>query len=482
MEIKKSIEKMGPVKWKIPKGFRKEMNADCIVYGNDYVMKQVEEDALLQLTNVACLPGVVAPVIGAPDIHFGYGLPMGAVGAFDKEEGVISSGCTGFDINCGIHMIKTNLEAEEVKKRIRILIDVLFRNVPCGVGAKGKLRVSREQLNEVLVNGAKWALENEYATEEDLERMEENGCMEGADPSKISDSAMKRGLPQLGTLGAGNHFLEVQAVDEIYDQKIAKAFGIDKKGQTIVMLHCGSRGLGHQVASDYLKIHEAATKKYNIWLPDSQLVCAPANSKEGQDYFAAMKCAVNYAFTNRAVMTAWIRQSFEEVFDMDWEEMDMKTIYDVCHNICKLEKHKVDGKTRELYVHRKGATRALPAGHPMNPQSYAKTGHPVLIAGSMGTASYILVGSEKSAESFYSTCHGAGRVMSRNEALKTFRGTEVQRKLEATGKAVRSTHPSVLSEEAPEVYKNIDEVIESVHQAGISLKIARLVPLGVAKG
>lgn len=482
MDVKKNIEKLGPVKWKIPRGFRKEMRADCIVYGNDYVMEQVEDDALMQLTNVACLPGVVAPVIGAPDIHFGYGLPMGAVGAFDKEEGVISSGCTGFDINCGIHMIKTNLEADEVRKRIRILIDVLFRNVPCGVGAKGKLRVSREQLDEILTNGARWAMENDYATEEDLERMEENGCMEGADPSKVSDSAMKRGLPQLGTLGAGNHFLEVQAVDEIYDEKIAKAFGIDKKGQTIVMLHCGSRGLGHQVASDYLKIHEDAARKYKIWLPDNQLVCAPANSKEGQDYFAAMKCAVNYAFTNRAVMTAWIRQSFEEVFDMDWEEMDMKTVYDVCHNICKLEKHKVDGKTRELYVHRKGSTRALPAGHPMNPEAYMKTGHPVLIAGSMGTASYILVGSDKSAESFYSTCHGAGRVMSRNEALRTFRGTEVQRKLEATGKAVRSTHPSVLSEEAPEVYKNIDEVIESVHQAGISLKVARLVPLGVAKG
>jgi len=280
--MKEKIEKISPVKWKIPKSSRKEMKADCIVYGNQFIVDQVEDDALVQLTNVACLPGVVEPVIGAPDIHFGYGLPMGAVGAFDKDEGVISSGCTGFDINCGIRMIKTNLERKEVEKRIRILIDVLFRNVPCGVGAKGKLRVNQEQLNDILVNGAQWALENEYATEEDLERMEENGCMEGADPSKVSDSAMKRGFPQLGTLGAGNHFLEVQAVDEIYDKKTAKAFGIDEPGQVIVMLHCGSRGLGHQVASDYLKIHESAVKKYKIWLPDGQLVCAPTNSKEGQ--------------------------------------------------------------------------------------------------------------------------------------------------------------------------------------------------------
>lgn len=477
------MEKLGPVKWKIPKSFRKEMRADAIVYGNKYIMDQVEDDALNQLTNVACLPGVVNPVIGAPDIHFGYGLPMGAVGAFDKEEGVISAGCTGFDINCGIRMIKTNLEKEEVLKRIRILIDVLFRNVPCGVGAKGKLKLNYSQLDDVLVNGAKWAMENGYATKKDLEHLEENGHMEGADPSKVSDSAKKRGLPQLGTLGAGNHFLEVQAVNQIFDEKTAKAFGLEKPDQVVIMLHCGSRGFGHQVASDYLKIHEKAAKKYNIWLPDRQLVCAPTNSKEGQDYYKAMQCAVNYAFTNRTVMVKWIRDSFEEVFDRSWEEMEMETIYDVCHNICKKEKHKIDGKTRELYVHRKGSTRALPAGHPLNPPSYAKTGHPVLIAGSMGTASYILVGSDKSEESFYSTCHGAGRVMSRHQALRDFHGEQIKKDLMDKQKIyAKSTHGKVLAEEAPGAYKNVDEVIESVHQAGISMKVARMVPLGVAKG
>ncbi len=481
--MKDKMEKISEVKWRIPKSFRKEMRTDCMVYGNEYVIKQVEEDALRQLTNVACLPGVVEPVIGAPDIHFGYGLPMGAVGAFDKDEGVISAGCTGFDINCGIRMIKTNLTKDEVRKRIRILIDVLFRNVPCGVGAKGKLRLNYDQLEEVLTRGAGWALDNGYAVEEDLEHMEENGCMEGADPEKVSDSAMKRGLPQLGTLGAGNHFLEVQAVDEIFDEETARAFGLENPGQVVIMLHCGSRGFGHQVASDYLKVHEKAAKKYKIWLPDPQLVCAPTTSEEGQDYYSAMKCAVNYAFTNRTVMTKWIRDSFEEVFDREWEDMDMRTIYDVCHNICKKEKHKIEGKEKELYVHRKGSTRALPPGHPLNPKSYAKTGHPVLIAGSMGTASYILVGSNKSEESFYSTCHGAGRVMSRHQALKTFFGEKVKQELMDKQKIyAKATHGKVLSEEAPGVYKNIDQVIESVHQAGISLKVARMVPLGVAKG
>ncbi len=481
--MKNQMEKISKVKWKIPKSFRKDMRADCIVYGNDYVMKQVEEDALKQLTNVACLPGIVEPVVGAPDIHFGYGLPMGAVGAFDKEEGIISAGCTGFDINCGIHMIRTNLKKEEVQKRIRILIDVLFRNVPCGVGAKGKLRLNYEQLEDVLTMGAKWALENGYATKEDLEHMEENGHMEGADPSKVSDKAKKRGLPQLGTLGAGNHFLEIQAIDQIFDKRTAKAFGLTEKDQVVIMLHCGSRGFGHQVASDYLKIHEKSSKKYGIKLPDRQLVCAPASSKEGQDYYKAMKCAVNYAFNNRTVMTKWVRDSFEEVFDQKWEDLGMETIYDVCHNICKKEKHKVDGKTRELYVHRKGSTRALPAGHPLNPKKYSSVGHPVLIAGSMGTASHILVGGDRSEESFYSTCHGAGRVMSRHQAIREFFGEKVKKDLMDKQKIyAKSTHGKVLAEEAPGAYKDVDEVIESVHEAGISKKVARMIPLGVAKG
>jgi len=483
MDIKKSLEQITPYKWRIPKSFRDGMRVDAIVYGNKFIIDSVEPDALYQLTNVAMLPGVLEPVIGAPDIHFGYGLPMGAVGAFDAEEGVISSGCTGFDINCGIRMIRTNLTVDDIKGKLRILIDTLFRNVPCGVGAKGKLRLTYDQLDEVLVKGAEWALENGYATKEDLERIEENGRMKGADPSKVSDMAKKRGLPQLGTLGAGNHFLEVQAVDEIYDEETAKAFGIEKPGQIIVMLHCGSRGFGHQVASDYLEIHAKAVEKYGIKIPDKQLVCAPANSDEGQDYFKAMQCAVNYAFANRTVMTKWIRDSFEQVFDRTWEDMDMQLIYEVAHNICKLEEHEIDGKKRKVYVHRKGATRALPPGHPLVPRVYKKFGQPILIAGSMGTASYVLVGTEKSKESFYSTCHGAGRVMSRHKAIKSFRGEEIRKKLlETRGIYVRATHGKVIAEEAPDAYKNVDEVIESVHQAGISRKVARVIPLGVAKG
>ena len=481
--MKDKLEKINDVKWRIPKSARKGMNVDAIVYGNKYVMKQVEGDALKQLTNVACLPGIVEPVVGAPDIHFGYGLPMGAVGAFDSEEGIISAGCTGFDINCGIRMIRTNLTKEEVQKRIRILIDVLFRNVPCGVGAKGKLRLDYDQLDEVMTRGAEWAMENGYATKKDLEHLEENGRMKGADPTKVSDKAKKRALPQLGTLGAGNHFLEVQSVSDIFNEKTAKTFGLTDPGQVVIMLHCGSRGFGHQVASDYLKIHSKAAKKYGIKLPDDQLVCAPASSKEGQDYYKAMQCAVNYAFTNRTVMVKWIRDSFEEVFERDWEDMDMQTIYDVCHNICKKEEHKVNGEKRQLYVHRKGSTRALPAGHPLNPKKYSKTGHPVLIAGSMGTSSHILVGGENSSESFHSTCHGAGRVMSRKKAIHSFYGEKVKQELLDKQKIyAKSTHGKVLAEEAPGAYKNVDEVIESVHQAGISKKVARMVPLGVAKG
>lgn len=483
LNIKSKLVKEGAAKWRISKKTRKGMKVDAVFYGNSKILKQAEEDALAQLTNVACLPGIVEPVVGAPDLHWGYGLPMGAVGAFDDKSGVISSGCTGFDINCGIHMIRTSLTKKEVVPKIKELIDTLFRKVPCGVGAKGKLLLTKEQLDEVLKKGAKWAVENGYAVEADVEHMEEEGCLGGADPSKVSDMAKKRGLPQLGTLGAGNHFLEIQSVDEIYDKKTAAAFGLTGKEQVVIMLHCGSRGLGHQVASDYLKIHEQAAKKYGIKLPDPQLVCAPVDSKEGQDYFKAMKCAANYAFANRTIMTAWIRESFEQVFGKKWEQMHMDTIYDVCHNICKVEEHDINGKKRKLYVHRKGSTRALPPGHPLVPKAYRNVGQPVLIAGSMGTASYILVGTKKGAESFYSTCHGAGRVMSRHKALKMFRGDKVQRNLLKTKNIyVKATHGKVIAEEAPGVYKDIDEVIESVHSAGISSKVARMIPLGVAKG
>ncbi|MBN2095453.1 MAG: RtcB family protein [Candidatus Aenigmarchaeota archaeon] len=480
--MKDQVKKISDFEYLIEKSARAGMRVNAKAILTDRLLEAVEDEALKQLTNVACLPGVIEPVCGMPDIHWGYGLPMGAVGAFDSKEGIISSGCTGFDINCGIRMIKTNLTYDEVKPKLRNLIDTLFKNVPSGVGSTGRLKLTRDQLSEVLVKGAKWAVEKNYATKKDIQHMEEYGCMEGADPNKISDLAMKRGLPQLGTLGAGNHFLEVQRVEQIFDKKTAEVFGVGKPDQVIIMLHCGSRGFGHQVATDYLEIHEKAAKKYGIELPDPQLVCAPVASEEGQNYFAAMKCAVNYAFVNRTVMTSWVRESFEQVFLKDWEELEMDLIYDVCHNICKLEEHEVDGKKKMLYVHRKGSTRSLPAGHELIPETYKTVGQPVLIAGSMGTASYILVGGSKAKNTFYSSCHGAGRVMSRNEAIRRFKGNQVKSDLANVGIIARSTSPIVLAEESPNAYKDIDEVIKAVDAADISRKVVRVVPIGVVKG
>jgi len=467
--MKEKLEKINDYEWLIPKKARKGMNVDAKIIACKKVVDALEDDAVMQLTNVTMLPGVINPVWGMPDMHIGYGLPMGAVGVFDAEEGIISSGMTGFDINCGINMIRTNLSYEEVKEKLPELISALFKNIPCGVGSKGKLRLDEKQLDEVLVKGAKWAVENGYGTKEDLENMEENGCMEGADPSKVSELAKKRGKPQLGTLGAGNHFLEIQKISNIFDETAAKKYGL-KKNNIVIMLHCGSRGLGHQVASDYLKIHGDAAKKYNINLPDPQLVCAPAKSKEGQDYYKAMICAVNYAFTNRLIMTQWIRETFQEVFKKDYKKMDMVTIYGIAHNICKLEEHIIDGKKKKVYVHRKGATRSFPD-------------IPVLIAGSMGTASYILKGTEEAMKkTFGSTCHGAGRAMSRHAAIKKFWGENIKKELAERGIVSQSTTPKVLAEEAPLAYKDIEGVIESVHKAGISLKVARMIPIGVIKG
>lgn len=393
---------------------------------------------------------------------------MGAVGAFDAKEGIISAGLCGFDINCGINLIRTSLTAKEVRSRIKELIPALFNAVPCGVGAKGKLRLSPSELDEVLVGGVDWAVKKGYATKDDQKATEENGRMDGADPSKVSDLAKKRGAPQLGTLGAGNHFLEVQEVTDVFPD--GGMWGINEPGQTMIMLHCGSRGLGHQVATDYLKIQEQAVKKYKIWLPDPQLACAPVSSQEGQDFFAAMKAAVNYSFVNRAVMTGWIRETFESVFKRPWKEMGMETVYAIAHNIVKLEEHTVEGKKRKVYVHRKGATRAFPDT-------------PVIIAGSMGTSSYLLKGTETAMmKTFGSSAHGAGRSMSRAAAIKKFWGGKVKEDLAKQGITAQSTHPKVLSEEAPQAYKDVESVIDTVHGSGISLKVARMVPIGVAKG
>ncbi len=467
--MKDKLQRINDNEWILPKSAREGMNCDAKIFANQAVMDAMENDAIKQLTNVAMLPGVVGPVLAMPDAHVGYGLPMGAIGAFDAEEGVISSGCTGFDINCGINMIRTNLKASDVQDKMRVLTAELFNKIPCGVGSKGKLRLQRDELDEVLIHGCDWAVRNGYGTKDDLKHTEENGRMASADPAKVSDMAKKRGGPQLGTLGAGNHFLEIQRVDKICSESYAQKYKL-QPDQVVIMLHCGSRGLGHEVASDYLKIHEKAAQKYDIKLPDKQLVCAPVNSEEGQDYYGAMKCAVNYAFTNRLVMTHWVRETFAKVFDKDWKDMDMGTIYALAHNICKLETHEVDNEKRKLYVHRKGATRSFP-------------NTPVLIAGSMGTASYILHGTDTAmVKTFGSTCHGAGRAMSRTKAIHTFEGAEIKAQLADKGIIARSTSPKVLAEEAPKAYKDIEMVIDTVHDADISKKVARLVPIGVVKG
>src|SRR3989344_5005761 len=409
---KEKLQPINEYEWLLPKAVRKEMNVAGKLIANKAIKDAMEDDTIQQLSNVCTLPGVIEPVIALPDAHFGYGLPMGAVAAFDAEEGIISSGLCGFDINCGVNSIRTNLTYKEVKDKLKELVPALFNAVPCGVGSKGKLRLNSNELDEVLVNGCEWAVEKGYGVKEDIKNMEENGKMDGADPKKVSALAKKRGCPQLGTLGAGNHFLEIQKVTDIYDDK-AKEWGVTDKDQVLIMLHCGSRGLGHQVATDYLQIQEKAVHKYKIWLPDRQLACAPASSKEGLDYFAAMKCAVNYSFVNRLVMTQWIREVFEKIFNKTWQDMEMHTIYGICHNVVKLEEHVVDGKKKKLFVHRKGATRSFPE-------------QPVLLAGSMGTASYILKGTEIAMQkAFGSSAHGAGRCASRHGALRNFRGEDV---------------------------------------------------------
>ncbi len=472
MDIRKVREGV----WEIPP--RGEMRVPTRIYATEKILNALEEGAIRQGMNVASLPGIVKYSIMLPDTHFGYGFPIGGVAAFDAEEGVISPGGVGFDINCGVRLILTNLTLDEVKPKLKQLIDELFRNVPAGLGSQGKVRLSRSQLEEVMVEGVRWAVENGFGWEEDLERIEENGRMEGADPDAVSDKAVKRGLPQLGSLGSGNHFLEVQRVERIFDQKVAERFGLFPD-QVVVMVHTGSRGFGHQIASDYISVMLSAARKYGIRLPDNQLACAPFTSKEAQRYFSAMKAAVNYAFTNRQMITHWVRESFAKVFGQDPEDLEMHIVYDVAHNIAKLEEH--DG--RMLVVHRKGATRAFAPGRREIPEIYRDIGQPVLIPGDMGTASYVLVGTERAMEeTFGSTCHGAGRVMSRAAAVRRWRGEEIKRRLEEKGEVIRAASWKVLAEEAPQVYKDVDEVVKAVELAGISRKVARNVPLGVVKG
>jgi len=478
-----SLEKIDEYRWRIPKSHKAGMKVPCIIYADEALLKDIKkEKALEQVANVAFLPGIVKHSLAMPDIHWGYGFSIGGVAATDPEDGgVISPGGVGYDINCGIRLVRTNLMLNEVKPKIRDLVMAIFRGVPCGVGVGGDIKISHDEEKKVFTQGSKWAVKAGYGRQEDLEHTESGGCMEGADPASASPRAYERGKGQVGTLGSGNHFFEVQVVDEIYDEKAAEIFRL-KKDQIVVMLHSGSRGFGYQICDDYIRELMPALAKYNISIPDRQLVCAPVNSQEGQAYLAAMKCAANYAWANRQVLMHLAREIFERFFQIGPKDLGMDLIYDVAHNIAKMESHKVDGKEKVLCVHRKGATRAFPPGHPEIPVQYKSIGQPVIIPGDMGRNSYLLVGREKAAETWYSTCHGAGRVMSRGEAIRSARGRSIKKELEDKGIIAMAKGRDGLDEEQPAAYKDVNEVVNVVHGAGLSKKVCRMRPMGVIKG
>lgn len=473
MELKKIDE----FTWQIPK--QAGMNVPAVVYASEKLLQKVREDRTLQqAANVTHLKGILKNVYVMPDAHEGYGFPIGGVAAFDLNEGVISPGGVGYDINCGVRIVRTDWTEKDITAKRKQLLEEVFREVPVGVGKAGITRLSKDVLFDVLEKGSRWAVDNSYGFKEDLDRTEENGCMKAANARAVSERALSRGMPQLGTLGAGNHFMEIQKVDKIFDEKTAKAFGIEKEGQITVMIHCGSRGLGHQIASDYIMEME---RKYGFKdLPDRELINAPVQSDLGQKYYGAMSCAINYAFANRQMIMHWVRDAFRKVMGTS---DGMKLVYDVCHNLAKFETHNINGEQRKVCIHRKGATRSFGPGREEIPEVYRSIGQPVLIPGSMGTASYILVGTKKAEEiSFGSTAHGAGRAMSRAAAIHQFRGEQIKRELQEKGIELMAGSWKGVAEEASAAYKDVDEVVRVSHGAGIGNLVARVVPIGVIKG
>ncbi len=456
------------------------MKVPLRIFSDARMMDKLKEDKTVeQGMNMATIPGIQKQAIIMPDAHQGYGFPVGGVAAFDMEEGAISPGGIGYDINCGVRLLTSNLKKDEVEKKIKELLDVLFSNIHCGVGSESGINLSKQELDEVMNQGMDWALKKGFATADDIDHCEENGRMKTADAKFVSEKAKARGKNQLGTLGAGNHFVEIQYVDEIYDEKVAKAFGITGKGQIVVMIHSGSRGLGHQVCTDYLRKIEKELPELVSALPDKELAYAPTGSRIAEEYLKAMSAAANFGWCNRQLMVYNARKSFKQVFP----ESELKTLYDVAHNMAKIEEHEIDGKIKKVYVHRKGATRAFGPGHKEIPQAYRKVGQPILIPGSMGTASYVLVGTDVAMkETFGSTPHGAGRVMSRHKANQLFSGEKIKNELEKQKIYVKAKSWKGISEEAPQAYKDIDEVIEVTDAVGIGKKVARLRPLGVLKG
>jgi tRNA-splicing ligase RtcB len=479
------LERIDKYSWRIPTSYKLGMRVPGLVLADEELLQKMRTDRTLeQCANVTHLPGIYKYALTLPDGHEGYGFPIGGVAATDYDEGVISPGGVGYDINCGVRLLTTNLSVEDIQPKLKELASTIFMNVPSGLGSRRKdLSISSHELDRIVTEGVPRIVEQGFGWQEDIDRCEDRGCMELADPNKVSGAAKSRGLNQIGTLGSGNHFLEIQKVDKIYNSKIAEVFGIHHEEQVTVMIHCGSRGYGHQICSDYLRVAEKAVHDYKIIIPDRELACAPGKSKEGQDYFKAMSCAVNYAFVNRQMITHWVRQSFEQTFKTPADKFGLNLIYDVAHNIAKIEEHEIDGRQVKVWVHRKGATRAFPPGHSAVPSEYREVGQPVFIPGSMGTGSWVLVGTPKSMEiSFGSTAHGAGRMLSREAAKRRFWGNDVKKSLEGRGIVVRSASATVLAEEADPAYKDVDRVAEVSDAAGIATRVARLVPLAVIKG
>ncbi len=476
----KDFQKISDWLWEIPKTFRSDMRVPARIYASEKILQEIEPDALNQVINTASLPGIVNYSLAMPDIHTGYGFVIGGVAAMDLKDGVISPGGVGYDINCGMKLLRSEYSEKEIRPYLEKLAIEIQKEVPSGLGQGRQIKLSVGEIEKILGGGAQRMIEQGYGEKEDLENCESNGRLTQADASLVSERAKSRGRDQVGTLGSGNHFLEIQRVDEIFDEAAAKIFGLFKD-QVVIMIHTGSRGLGHQIATDYIRVMVNAMTKYGIKLPDRELAACPINSSEGQNYLTAMACGANYAWANRQTIAHFIRKAWKDVLGPSTSS-GLKVVYDVAHNIAKIEKHIVDGREKELVVHRKGATRAFPPGHPEIPGKYQNTGQPVLIPGSMGTASYILAGAKEGAQSWFSACHGAGRTMSRNAAIRSVSPQELIKSLESKGIIVRCTSLSGLAEEAPQAYKDVDSVVEVVHQSGLSKKVARLKPLAVIKG
>ena len=478
-----SPRKIGENQYQIDADSNLGMKVPVRIYADEPLLQKMLSDrTIMQAQNVASIPGIVSHSVVLPDGHEGYGFPVGGVAAMDAEEGMISPGGVGYDINCGVRLLRSNLTEQTVRSKLKELVTDLFSSIPSGVGSKGAVKLTHSELDEVLVNGVNWAIDHGYGSSDDSSVCEENGQIQNANPNAVSDKARKRGAPQLGSLGSGNHFLEVQKVAEIHDEAAANRMGI-KEGTITILIHCGSRGFGHQVCSDYLRVAEQAMEKYDIHLPDRELACVPNNSEEGESYRKAMLAALNFAWSNRQMLTHWTRNSFQRVFNQTESDLDMKLVYDVAHNIAKVEKHKIDGNERNLVVHRKGATRAFPANRNEVPLKYRDLGQPVLVPGSMGTASWILLGQPNSMDlSFGSTAHGAGRTMSRSKARRNYTEENVRKSLNDNGIFIKALTRDGVVEEAPQAYKDVDAVVNVSHNLGIATKVAKLVPIGVIKG